>query len=77
MIIDYSCVTSASLSFLSRLLAILSMKVGLKDACLSASRLRDLLLGSLTPLVSPLVSPLAPLSPLRALLSRSSMRPHS
>ena len=73
MIIDYSCVTSASLSFLSRLLAILSMKVGLKDACLSVSRLRDLLRGSLTPLVSPL----APLSPLRALLSRSSMRPHS
>ena len=73
MIIDYSCVTSASLSFLSRLLAIFSMKVGLKDACLSVSRLRDLLRGSLTPLVSPL----APLSPLRALLSRSSMRPHS
>ena len=73
MIIDYSCVTSALLSFLSRLLAIFSMKVGLKDACLSVSRLRDLLRGSLTPLVSPL----APLSPLRALLSRSSMRPHS
>ena len=73
MIIDYSCVTSALLSFLSRLLAIFSMKVGLKDACLSVSRLRDLLRGSLTPLVSPL----APLSPLRALLSMSSMRPHS